>query len=302
MDVKASIEAVGRRTRPWANGCCLGASQLTVTVSTPLTNSFAAMLTAAVLLCGGGADAQTTTESREWVEPTTGMLFVTIDPGRFVMGSPPDEIGRQAQETPHQVKLSCTIWFGAFEVTQKQWRLVMGENPSHFRAEGDMLPVENVTWHQAHEFLERLTKRAPGNRFRLPTEAEWEYACRAGSGTAYAVGAVLTAAQANFAESPNTAAAGRTSRVGSFAPNAWGLYDMHGNVWEWTADDYCPYAVDGAVADPVATCQSSLKVIRGGSWYFGADSARCALRYTHRPQDRGFSIGFRVVRESSPPA
>ena len=213
------------------------------------------------------------------------------------MGSPPTETGREPQEVLHAVHLTRAFWLGALEVTQRQWQTVMGHNPSRFRADGDTLPIENVTWTDVHEFLDRLTKLSPGHRFRLPTEAEWEYACRAGTSTAFNTGAVLTRAQANIAASPDVAAAGRTMPVASFAPNTWGLYDMHGNVWEWTDDDYCPYSGSESVTDPAASCSSTLKVIRGGSWYFGADSARCALRYTHRPQDRGFSIGFRVVRE-----
>ena len=112
------------------------------------------------------------------------------------------------------------------------------------------------------------------------------------------MGSTLNRAQANVADSVERTAAGdgQTMAVGSFAPNAWGLHDMHGNVWEWTEDDYCPYTAGPAV-DPSPRCNAPLKVIRGGSWYFAADSARCALRYTHRPQDRGFSLGFRVVRE-----
>ena len=198
------------------------------------------------------------------------------------MGSPSDEAGREPSEAQHPVTIRKPFWMGKFEVTQAEWQAVMGGNPSSFHASGGDFPVEQVNWFEVHEFLKRLAARAPGNRFRLPTESEWEYACRAGTTTAYNTGSTLTREQANIAMSATTAPAerGQTTRVGSFPPNPWGLYDMHGNVWEWTDDDAGP-----------------LKIIRGGSWYFGADSARCALRYTHRPQDRGFSLGFRVVRE-----
>jgi formylglycine-generating enzyme required for sulfatase activity len=231
-----------------------------------------------------------------WIEPTTGMQFVQIQPGRFVMGSPADEPGREAQERQHAVTISRSFWMGAYEVTQAQWQRVMGTDPSRFTSPDGSLPVEQVTWHDAHEFLGRLTARSHGWTFRLPTEAEWEYACRAGTTSAYSVGATLTSADANITPSPDTpvAARGQTITVGSFRPNAWGLYDMHGNVWEWTEDDHCAYSA-GPVTDPVGACGAPLKVIRGGSWYFAADSARCALRYTHRAQDRGFSLGFRAV-------
>jgi formylglycine-generating enzyme required for sulfatase activity len=228
------------------------------------------------------------------------MSFILVKPGTFLMGSSPDEFGREEQETQHAVTLTRPFWLGAFEVTQHQWTLLMGDNPSWFAHDHEMRPVENVTWLQVQEFLRRLTTLAEGNSFRLPTEAEWEYACRAGTSTAYSAGLVLTPATANIAPLPESASGGQTTRVGSFPPNAWGFYDMHGNVWEWTADEHCPYGDDPA-ADPRPSCGGSLKVIRGGSWYFGADSARCALRYTHRPQDRGFSLGFRVVREPAGP-
>jgi len=220
--------------------------------------------------------------SKIWVEPTTGMAFVSIPAGSFTMGSPPGEAGREPGEVPHVVTMPRSFWMGKFEVTQTEWQAVMGGNPSSFSASGGDFPVEQVNWFEVHAFLTRLAARTPGNRFRLPTEAEWEYACRAGTTTAYSTGPTLTRGQANITASATTAPAerGQTTRVGSFPPNPWGLYDMHGNVWEWTDDDAGP-----------------LKIIRGGSWYFGADSARCALRYTHRPQDRGFSLGFRVVRE-----
>jgi formylglycine-generating enzyme required for sulfatase activity len=224
------------------------------------------------------------------------MRFIPVEPGRFLMGSSPEEIGREAQETLHTVELTRRFWLGELEVTLHQWAVVMGDNPSWFAQDDGRRPVENITWFQAQEFLQRLTKLGPGSSFRLPTEAEWEFACRAGTSTAYGVGSTLTTADANIARSPETAASGQTMRVGSFPPNPWGFRDMHGNVWEWTSDEHCPYG-DKPAVDPHQSCDSSLRVIRGGSWYFGSDSARCALRYTHRPQDRGFSLGLRVVRE-----
>jgi len=203
------------------------------------------------------------------------------------MGSPATEKGHRGDETLHGVTLTKPFYMSATEVTQEQWAAVMGSNPSHFQRRN--LPVESVTWFEAQEFLRRLNASNEGH-FRLPTEAEWEYACRAGSTGSYSFGEHLSASVANCD--------GRAPKpVASFPANAWGLYDMHGNVWEWCADEYCPYS-SSEVTDPFQVCGSPYKVIRGGSWYCGADSARSALRYTHEPRLRGFSIGFRVVRET----
>lgn len=213
------------------------------------------------------------------------MRFVLIPSGRFAMGSPANEREHRRDETLHQVTLTKPFYMSATEVTQEQWVAIMGASPSHFH--GRNLPVESVTWFEVQEFLRRLNQRQ-GSRFRLPTEAEWEFACRAGSTGEDQLSTKI----ANFdGRAPMS--------VASFPANAWGLYDMHGNAWEWCADEYCPYP-SSAVSDPIQSCGSPYKVIRGGSWYFGADSARSALRYTHEPRLRGFSIGFRVVREIGP--
>jgi len=235
-----------------------------------------------------------------WVEPATGMEFVRVPAGRFVMGTPAGEAGREAQETAHAVTLTRAFLLGRFEVTQAQWERVMGTRPSRFAGDGAR-PVESVSRTDVEAFLAGLARLSPGSVFRLPTEAEWEYACRAGTATAYASGDTLTPAQANVrpAGVADATYGGHTLPVGSFAPNAWGLFDMSGNVWEWTADAHCPYP-EGAAALPRPACPGPLAVIRGGSWYFQADSARCGLRYTHAPGDRGFSLGFRAVREPAP--
>ena len=141
------------------------------------------------------------------------------------MGSPAGEAGREPGEVQHVVTMPRSFWMGKFEVTQAEWQAVMGGNPSTFSASGGDFPVEQVNWFEVHEFLTRLAARAPGNRFRLPTEAEWEYACRAGTTTAYSTGPTLTREQANITASATTAPAerGQTTRVGSFPPNPWGL-------------------------------------------------------------------------------
>ena len=228
-----------------------------------------------------------------------GMTFVRLRAGSFLMGSPPGEKGREAQERRHHVRLTRPFYLATTEVTQGQWFEVMRTRPSHFAACGATCPVERVNYHEILAFLDRLNGQAAGG-YRLPTEAEWEYACRAGGDAPFGHAGRLDALQANIDgrypyDAPVSAGAGATLEVGTFLPNAWGLFDMSGNVWEWTSDDHCPYP-SLAVTDPVGTCGSGRKVIRGGSWAFDGNSARCALRYTHRPQDRGFSLGFRLAR------
>ncbi|MBP9145283.1 MAG: formylglycine-generating enzyme family protein [Thermoanaerobaculia bacterium] len=235
-----------------------------------------------------------------WIEPATGLEFLLLPAGEFEMGSPATEPGHEVSESRHRVRLTHPVWFGRHEVTQRQWLQVMGENPSRFADCGLDCPVENVNAREVEAFLVRLG-RLSGATFRLPTEAEWEYACRAGTTTPFSTGANLTSAQANYDARypypgfPAGSFVGRPRPVGSYAPNAWGLFDLHGNVWEWCQDELCPYAA-GTATDPVGSCAAELRVIRGGSWTFNADSARCAVRYSHRPEDQGPSLGVRLVR------
>ena len=206
-------------------------------------------------------------------DPYTRMAFVLIPAGTFTMGTPPSEPKREEQEAQHQVTLPRAFYLATHEVTQREWRRVTGDSPSNFGG-CDTCPVERVTYHDVEKFLVTLNAASSWPGFRLPTEAEWEYACRAGGTKAYGDRDSIDRSRANYDGT-------RTKPVGSFAPNAWGLFDMSGNVWEWTSDDHSP----------------GFKVIRGGSWRFGADSARCGLRYTHRPQDRGYSLGVRLAHE-----
>jgi formylglycine-generating enzyme required for sulfatase activity len=220
-----------------------------------------------------------------WVEPTTRMEFALMPVGDFVAGSPPTEPGHLEDEALYPVRMSTEFYMATREVTRGEWAVIMTPQdvPSPDEAK---LPVVDVNWHDVRQFLDRINQGQEW-RLRLPSEVEWEYACRAGTTTPYSTGQFLSTADANYnGEFPlpgqergeNRA---RVLPVGSFQPNAWGLFDMHGNVWEWTNDAY----------------DESRKVIRGGSWRFNADSARCALRYHHQPQDRGDSLGFRLVRE-----
>ncbi|MBQ3351612.1 MAG: SUMF1/EgtB/PvdO family nonheme iron enzyme [Thermoguttaceae bacterium] len=213
--------------------------------------------------------------------------------GTFMMGSPTSEEGRYYdEERQHEVTLTKGFWMMETEVTQKQWKAVMGNNPSHFQ--GDDLPVEQVSWSDCQEFCRKTG-------LQLPTEAQWEYACRAGSTTAYFWGNALNGDKANCSGNfpCGTTTQGKylekTTSVGSYQPNAWGLYDMHGNVWEWCQDWYAVYP-SGSVTDPVVSSSGSYRVYRGGSWNYDARNCRSAFRNFHAPGSRNDFLGFRVVR------
>jgi formylglycine-generating enzyme required for sulfatase activity len=247
--------------------------------------------------------------------------FVRINGGTFTMGSPANEPEREDNEGPqHQVTVSA-FYMGKYEVTQKEYQEVMGTNPSYFK--GPNLPVEQVSWFDAVEYCNKRSQKegltpaytisgAGNNRavtwnrnangYRLPTEAEWEYACRAGTTTPFSTGNNITTDQANYnGNYPyNNNAKGayrkKTTPVGSFAPNPWGLYDMHGNVWEWCWDWYGDYS-SGAQTDPDGAASGSYRVERGGSWISDASFARSVYRGYNVPYYRISSgFGFRLVR------
>jgi len=250
------------------------------------------------------------------VEPWTGITLVEVPAGRFTMGSPSAEAGRNDDETLHDVELTRPFLIGRFELTQQEWRTVMGNAPSHFAACGSRCPVENVSFDEVQQFIARLNARttAAGQalrlRFRLPSEAEWEYACRANTTGPFSTGENVTTAQANYNGTFPYPPAGKATAgefrqkptaVGSFPFNQLGLADMHGNVWEWTADWYGPYSENAAAnIDPRGAASGDKRVIRGGSWAFDGNSARCGLRYTHAAKDRGYSLGFRVAADRVP--
>jgi formylglycine-generating enzyme required for sulfatase activity len=238
------------------------------------------------------ADEDIHLPTRTITDEVVGMTLIEVPAGRFTMGSAASEAQRQPDETLHDVEITHAFYLGRYEVTQAEWRKVMGTAPSHFADCGPRCPVESVTYFDIEQFLAKVNGNPSATlRYRLPTEAEWEYACRAGTTGAFSTGETLTSAAANFKGKSPTAA-------GTYPLNPWGFADMHGNVWEWTSDWYAPYEERAAAnIDPHGPPAGEKRVIRGGSWYFDSDGARCALRYTHAPKDKGFSLGFRLAAD-----
>jgi len=235
-----------------------------------------------------------------------GMEFVYIPPGTFVMGSPPNEYGHDLTEQQHVVIFTKGFYLQTTEVTQGEWKAIMGENPSYFLNCGDDCPVENVSWYDAQEFIERLNEREGTTRYRLPTEAEWEYACRAGSKAAFADGGTITG-DTRFVN-PSLGRMGwyysnseeATHPVAQKQPNAWGLYDMHGNVWEWCQDWMAQYPFEVA-RDPKGPPSGLSRIRRGGSWQEYPVFCRSAYRGSSHPKNKSPSIGFRVAMDLKKP-
>ncbi len=236
------------------------------------------------------------------------MELVPVPAGEFMMGSPSSESGRGNDESRHRVRITKPFYMSVTEVTQEQYRAIMGTNPSHFNGDS-RLPVERVSWNDAVEFCRRLSERT-GMDARLPTEAEWEYACRAGSRTTYSFGDSPHSLGDYAWYEGNSQRAGiylrnplggpyqgnTTHPVGQKKPNAWGLYDMHGNVWEWCEDWYgADYYANSAVEDPKGPGSGSSRIARGGAWDQNAANCRSATRGTCAPTNRFPNIGFRVV-------
>jgi formylglycine-generating enzyme required for sulfatase activity len=228
--------------------------------------------------------------------------LVWIPPGEFLMGSPEDEEGRSRAEKQHRVRLTQGFYIGKYPVTQAQYEAVVGQNPSRFR--GKDRSVE-VSWNDAVGFCEQLSRRV-GHRVRLPTEAQWEYACRAGTATPFSFGATISTDQANYDGNYiyGSGIKGKyrkeTMPVGQFPSNAWGLHDMHGNVWEWCADWYGDgYYSNNPDKNPGGPISGVYRVLRGGSWFNGPGLCRSASRYGESPDDTCGNVGFRVVYSSS---
>jgi formylglycine-generating enzyme required for sulfatase activity len=246
-----------------------------------------------------------------------GMKLTLIPAGKFVMGSPAAEMERDPEELQHEVTISKPFYMGVYEVTQKEYEKVVAKNPSHFKKVESDMPVDQVRWSEVVDFCSRLSnnadERKAGRVYRLPTEAEWEYACRAGTKTTFHFGDALSSKQTNFdgnfpfggaAKGPNLQ---KPAKVGSYEPNPWGLYDMHGNVAEWCSDWYDPdYYKKSPAADPkgpakgvVSTgfAKDYFRVLRGGCWLDEAPACRAAYRFRLQSTEPYRLVGFRVVCE-----
>jgi formylglycine-generating enzyme required for sulfatase activity len=253
--------------------------------------------------------------SRKLDSASTTQNFVRIKGGTFTMGGPSSEVGRDSDETQHQVTVSG-FYMSNYEVTQTEYEAVMGSNPSSFK--GGNLPVENVSWYDAIEYCNKrslkeglkpaykgtgdsITCDFKANGYRLPTEAEWEYACRAGTKGPFNTGTNITTSQANYNgdypynNNSNGEYRAKTTAVGSFAPNDWGLYDMHGNVREWCWDWFGDYS-SGRQTNPSGAASGYNRVDRGGNWYTPARSLRSAFRSYYSPSYKYDGLGFRLAR------
>ena len=254
---------------------------------------------------------------------TIEMELVLIRAGEFLMGSPESDTDAMADEKPqHRVRITRPFYLGVTEVTQGQYQAVTGANPSHFKGSAN-LPVETVSWLDAIDYCNALSRKEGltpfyriqgetvevpdwnGTGYRLPTEAEWEYACRAGSTTRYSFGddAAGLGAFAWYSGNSRTLNVRLSQPVGQKRPNAWGLYDMHGNVEEWCWDGYEAdyYSKKPPAADPLGPSQAASRVYRGGCWRLSPQICGSAFRHGHAPGNRSPLLGFRVARVQSGP-
>ncbi len=241
------------------------------------------------------------------------MMLVKIAPGSFLMGASDQDAEADGDERPQRrVTIERAFWLGAHEVTQAQYEAVMGENPSWFAPQGGgadrlagldhkWLPVDMISWHDAQEFCLRLTElpaeRAAQRRYRLPTEAEWEYACRAGTTTRFSSGDHCSQSHAWLAV--DGVVPRSTRPVGTLQPNAWGLFDIHGNVWEWCADAYRFDAYKHSLENGAAVDEGTGHVVRGGDWRSMPQAVRASNRDFTRATRRDLGNGLRVVMEHS---
>jgi formylglycine-generating enzyme required for sulfatase activity len=252
--------------------------------------------------------------AQKTITNTIGMKFVLIPAGSFTMGSQlsPEEVAKRYggevkyykdEQPPHPVKITKKFYLQTTETTQAHWKRIMGNNPSRMKECGEDCPVEFVSWDMVQQFIEKLNLMEGINKYRLPTEAEWEYACRAGTTSVFSFGNKADKLGEYAWYSDNSG--GGTHPVGKKMPNAWGLYDMHGNVWEWCQDWFGDYP-SNSVVDPKGPAKGKHRVLRGGSWYRDAWNLRSAFRLSSfEPNDRYYImfhfrthyLGFRVARD-----
>lgn len=225
--------------------------------------------------------------------------FRWIKPGRFMMGSPEDEPERDDDELLHEVIITEGFWLGETACTQALWQAVMGANPSEFK--GNNRPVETVSWNDCMTFINTINAKMDGLNLQLPTEAKWEYACRAGTTTPFSFRDNITTDQVNYDGNypydgaPKGEYWEETVEAGTLPCNPWGLYEMHGNVWEWCRDWYDEYP-DGPAVDPKGPENGGNRVLRGGSWFYYGWDVRSAYRDRYEPGFRGDFTGFRLAR------
>jgi len=214
---------------------------------------------------------------------------VLIPAGKFIMGSPASEPGRSSNEIQHEVILTKPFFMGKYEVTQSQWEVIMGNNPSS-GDKGPMLPVTDVSWNDCQMFLKKLNKKTK-SEFRLPTEAQWEYACRAETITAFSFGNKLKPTDANHADSNIN----KPVKVGTYKPNAFGLYDMHGNVNEWCNDWFKAYPTN-VVTDPTGPANGEYRIVRGGTCVLNSFNSRSSNRNLDLASVGSSVRGFRLTK------
>ncbi|GHU14030.1 hypothetical protein AGMMS50225_25070 [Betaproteobacteria bacterium] len=248
------------------------------------------LLTAFATLLPLSASAQTD----KTFTNSIGTEFILIPAGSFIMGSDKKTERAEDDETPqHRVSISQAFYLGKYEVTQGEWEAVMGSNPSKFKGRSN--PVEQVSWDDVQTFIQRLNAKEGTRKYRLPTEAEWEYAARAGIKSTYSFGD--DAGQLGTYAWYNGNSGSQTHPVGQKKPSPWGLYDMHGNVWEWVNDWYDgSYYGRSPSTDPAGPSSGQYRVLRGGSWYGSAGSLRSGIRRGSTPDPRNDNFGFRLAR------
>jgi len=237
-----------------------------------------------------------------------GMEFILVQPGSFIMGSPKTEPFRDNDETQHKVNIIKPFYLQTTEVTIKQWRAVMGKKMFGRKMGGQNFPVTRVSFYDCQKFIKKLNKKNKGI-YRLPLEAEWEYACRAGTTTAYFWGNDIDCSKAMYGNNNKSNSectlfyesmglkVNKPAPVKSFNPNPWGFYDMHGNVWEWCLDEYGPYK-NTSIDSGYGTIKQEARIRRGGSWYKYSKSLRSANRTYAHPGVKFQTTGFRLVLET----